>query len=92
MAGACYDPNKDSCLYGCKPVAWVHDELITEIPDDEWIHERSYEIARIMRESMSSVLPDVRVGAQPAVMERWNKKAETVLNQEGRLQIWREPS
>lgn len=88
LARACYDATTGSTLLGCHPVAFIHDEVIVEIPHDELMHERAFEVARIMREGMEQVMTRVKVGAAPACMFRWNKDAKTVLDSSGRLQVW----
>jgi len=57
----------------CWPVMQIHDEIIVELRDDEHAHDRAHEIARIMRESMWLITPDVVVKAEPALMRRWRK-------------------
>ena len=37
---------------------------------------------------MQPILPDMKIKAEPALMRRWNKKAKTVLDENGRLAIW----
>lgn len=88
IARACHDPSQGSCLYGCHPVAFIHDQIITEIPIDEWMHERAWEMARIMRTAMEKIMTKVKVGAKPVLMLHWSKKAKTVTGPDGRLQIW----
>lgn len=82
---ACY-AEQDSPLYGSRPVAFIHDELIVETPTD-YIHEAGVELSRLMCETMQSVVPDVRITATPAAMMRWYKSAEAVW-QNGRLVPW----
>ncbi len=88
LSRACYDETMASMLFGCRPLVFMHDETITEIPDDEKTHERAWAIAHIMIDSMRQVLPDVTIRAEPVLMRRWDKKAETVLDSQGRLQVW----
>ena len=85
---ACYDPTANSCLLGCHCLGFVHDEFLVEIPHDKFMHERSCEVVRIMVEAMSTILPDVLVQAEPALMLRWDKKAESVFDENNRLTIW----
>jgi hypothetical protein len=89
---ACRDRSVGSILYGCKahPVNFVHDELILDIPEDDLMHERAFEVVRIMVESMKRVVPDIEIGAEPALMRRWNKGAESVFDN-GRLVVWEPP-
>jgi DNA polymerase I-like protein with 3'-5' exonuclease and polymerase domains len=82
---ACY-AEQDSPLYGSRPVAFIHDELIVETPTD-YIHEAGVELSRLMCETMQSVVPDVRITATPAAMMRWYKSAEAVWR-DGRLVPW----
>lgn len=88
LARACYDSSQGSCLLGCRPLAFIHDQVIAEIPQDEQMHERAFEMARLMRESMQLVMRDVKVGAVPMLMLRWHKEAETVYGSDGRLAVW----
>jgi DNA polymerase I-like protein with 3'-5' exonuclease and polymerase domains len=75
-------------LEGTLPVAFIHDEILAEVPIEK-SHEAACSIARIMVESMQTVLPDVKIKAEPCLMERWDKRAEPVFK-EGRLMPWRE--
>lgn len=89
---ACWDPALNSCLYGCRPNAFVHDEMIVEIPRDQWMHERCEEIGKIMVDSMKVITPDMNIKTEPTLMEKWDKAAELVLGPEGvddRIRIWR---
>lgn len=85
---ACFDPEMRSCLYGCRPMGFVHDELLVETPDDAYSHERAWEISRIMVDSMRVITPDVKVKAEPCLMRRWDKNAEYVTDANGRLKVW----
>jgi DNA polymerase I len=86
---ACYDVSIESCLYGTHVLAFLHDEILGEVPLDGFEHERAQEVARIMVESMkSSVMKDVPVKVEPCLMSRWSKNAKTVFNERGRLIPW----
>jgi hypothetical protein len=41
-----------------------------------------------MVESMRSIVKDVPVKVEPKLMRRWDKKAKTVLDDQGNLRIW----
>lgn len=82
---ACY-AEPDSPLFGCRAVAFIHDEVIIEAPADR-LHEAGTELARIMVETMQAEVPAVRISATPAAMRRWFKGAEPVFV-EGRLVPW----
>ena len=87
----CY-VDEESPLYGCRPVAFIHDELLVEVP--EGIEERTAaanRLAEVMVEAMKVYIPDVKIEAEPAAMRRWYKGAEEARDAEGRLLCW-EPS
>lgn len=88
LARACFDPSKRSILYGCRPWGFIHDEFLVSLPDDSWLHERAHEVAAIMVRGMQRVIRDVPVKAEPALMRRWDKRAEKVLGPDGRIRVW----
>jgi len=75
---SCYDVNLKSPLYGCHPVDFIHDEILVELPDDVYAHDRAFEVSRLMVSAGSLVFPDVKMKAEPALMRRWYKEAEPV--------------
>ena len=84
----CY-VDEESPLYGCRPVAFIHDELLVEVP--EGIEERTAaanRLAEVMVEAMKVYIPDVKIEAEPAAMRRWYKGAEEARDAEGRLLCW----
>ena len=86
VARGCY-VTKTSPLYGCRPVAFIHDEIGIEAPIGQH-HEAAVELERVMNESMKWALPDVPSTSSPAVCERWYKGADAVL-ENGRYIPWR---
>lgn len=85
----CYDWTLQSPLLGCRPVIFLHDEQILEIPDDDRKEERAQRLSQVMVESMQRVMPDMKIKADPLLMDRWWKQAEPVYDANGRLVIWR---
>lgn len=84
-----HDPSKKSCLYGTHTLAPVHDEIIAEIPDDKWKTERAFRISALMVEAGKKVAPDLTHRAEPALMYRWNKQAESLWDSETEeLLVW----
>jgi DNA polymerase I-like protein with 3'-5' exonuclease and polymerase domains len=82
----CYsDPN--SALYGCRPVNFVHDEIITEAPLDR-ASDAAWEKRDVMVEAFNHFTPDVPVRATPVLMDRWSKSAEHLVDSNGNLQVW----
>jgi DNA polymerase I-like protein with 3'-5' exonuclease and polymerase domains len=83
---ACY-VQKDSPLYGSRPVAFIHDEIIVEARRDR-AHWAAEEMCRLMVEAMQKWLPDVPVKVSPSLMYRWWKEAEEVRDANGMLIPW----
>jgi DNA polymerase-1 len=80
---ACY-VDKHSPLFGSRTVAFVHDELIVEVPIGQH-HEAAKEVERLMCEAFSEVAPDVPPAAEAALMTRWIKAAEPRFDSAGKL-------
>lgn len=86
---ACYDSSVGSILFNVvKPIAFIHDEILFEVPECSVAHEMCYAVGGIMEESFKVVTPDVACKAQPVLMRRWNKDAEPVFDRDGRLVVW----
>jgi hypothetical protein len=78
-----------SPLYGTRPVAFIHDEIILEVPADYAIARPA--VARmsvVMVAEMRRFCPDIPVGADGHLMARWEKSAEPVFNEAGELLLW----
>lgn len=74
---ACY-VDKESPLYGCYIVNYVHDEFILEAPEGR-AHEVAMELARLMVLGATPYLPDVPpTVSKPLVSRCWSKKARQV--------------
>jgi hypothetical protein len=86
--GTCYDDvTKVSPLYGTRPVIFMHDEIIAEIPEGN-LHAAAERLSRVMIESMKVFVPDVKIGASPAAMRKWFKEAESSRDADGLLIPW----
>ena len=81
---AIMEPTSD--FYGSHVVAFVHDELLAEVPQ-EHAHEASYRLAQIMMDAGKIWTPDVPSEVEPALMDHWYKDAATVLVKD-RLVPW----
>ena len=66
---------------------FIHDEIVAEVPEDRF-HEAGLELSNIMCSAMQDVVPDIKITASPAAMDRWYKAADPVWK-DGRLQLWR---
>lgn len=89
VARECYDVTQQSVLLSCFPIAFIHDEVGLEVP-------ARYDIARpaaarvkeLLVTGLQTVCPDVKLNAEPALMDRWYKQAEPVFNEGGELVLW----
>ena len=79
--------DKDTALFGCRAVAFIHDEIIIEAPE-ETAHEAATRLAEVMVREMKKFLPDIPVKADAHLMRRWYKAAEPAFDTEGRLIPW----
>ena len=77
-----------SPFYGSRPVVFIHDEIIAEVPIER-AHEAAMALADIMCEAMQRHVPDIKITAEPALMERWLKGAKPTYDESGRLVPWR---
>tara|TARA_R100000152_G_C6778671_1_gene209522 strand:+ start:1034 stop:2956 length:1923 start_codon:yes stop_codon:yes gene_type:complete len=74
-------------LYGCRPVAFIHDEILLSVPEESG-HEAATRLAEVMVSEMKKYLPDIPVHADAHLMRRWYKAAEPVRDSRGRLVPW----
>lgn len=82
----CYLDDR-SPLYGTRPVAFIHDEILAEMPEERaW--EAGPRMAELMVEAMREFTPDVKVKVEPALMRYWYKEAEPAFDEKGRLIPW----
>lgn len=79
-----------SALYGCRPVLFVHDEIITEAPREQ-APEAAIEQERIMVEVYQRYTPDVKITAGAHLMDSWYKEAEGLYDERGKLIPWNPP-
>jgi DNA polymerase I-like protein with 3'-5' exonuclease and polymerase domains len=85
IANECY-VNKGTDLFGCRPVAFIHDEVLMEAPIAN-AHESALRLTKLMEEGMSEVLKDIHCAAEATMMRRWYKGAKPVY-ENGRLVPW----
>lgn len=86
VAKACY-AQPESPLYNSKPINFVHDQILAEVPIDT-AHEAAHELARVMVESCNRYLPDVPVKCEPALSIHWSKDTIPAYDANGRLIPW----
>lgn len=83
-------PHEQSPLYGTRMVAFVHDQVLAETPE-QGAGRAAYRLSQVMVAGMRAYLPDVPVVAEAKLMRRWYKKAKAVRNAQNELICW-EPS
>nr|CAB4128904.1 bifunctional 3'-5' exonuclease/DNA polymerase [uncultured Caudovirales phage] len=78
-----------SALFGCRIVAFVHDEIIAEAPLPlERARAAAKRLGDVMVEQMSRFTPDVPSRADAHMMRRWYKAADPVTDKDGNLIPW----
>lgn len=87
LTDECYDPTLKSVLYGSRPLLYVHDEIIAELPE-RISAECAVRMAEVMIQAFQKWTPDVKVRAEPALMKHWFKGADAVYDATGRLRVW----
>ena len=90
VSRACYDPTQESVLFGARPIAFVHDQLIGETTKDAslWA-DQCEEVARLMCEGAEMVLNTVKMRCDEALLTSvWSKSAEPVRDGENHLTPW----
>ena len=65
--------------------AFIHDEVLVEVPEAPDYRDVAEDVSRIMVEAMREVCPDVEIRTECAVMRRWNKHAQATCDEAGRL-------
>jgi DNA polymerase I-like protein with 3'-5' exonuclease and polymerase domains len=76
-----------SALYGSRPLLFVHDELVLEVPLAR-VHEVALELENVMARSQEVWTPNVPARASATAMLRWSKKAKRLKGPDGRLIPW----
>lgn len=85
---ACYVQSQ-SPLFGSRPVNFVHDEILTETPDNGHAHEAAMEQERLMIASARPFLPDItNIECETALTRLWSKATKPIKDAQGRLIPW----
>jgi hypothetical protein len=80
--------NKDSPLYNTRCLAFVHDEILIEAPEEQ-AHDAAMRLREVMEKEFNQFVPDCPTTAEPTLMRYWSKKAEQTWH-EDRLVPWKE--
>ena len=86
----CYDKSQGSVLFGCRPVPFVHDQIIGETTKDKSLwHDQVMRVSELICEAMKVVLPDINFRCEEAHLTSvWSKKSEPTFGEDGRLVPW----
>lgn len=75
-------------VIGYRLIAFIHDEIVIEIPENSDIHSEAILIDKVMCESMQQVTPSIPIKCEYAASRRWCKGAVPIFDEAGKLQIW----
>lgn len=74
---------------GFRTVAFVHDEVVVELPEAADHSAAADRVVRLLVSSMSEVMDsDIPVEVEFSLSRRWWKEAEEVRSEDGRLLLW----
>jgi len=82
---ACF-MEKDSLLFGCRPVLFIHDEIILEAPKNK-APEAADALAQVMVDAMKKFMPDLPIQADAWASMKWTKGLDSVRDDNGKLLI-----
>lgn len=88
IARECYDPSQGSILFGDRPVNFIHDQFLIETPIGPGAHDHAMRVKEIMETVTRPFLPDVPATTDPCLASCFSKKADAVLDKNGRLLVW----
>lgn len=69
-------------------VNMVHDEVISELRDDNYLQQNVQRINQLMVYGMQQVIPHVKIKVEGTLMRRWYKEAKPVFDEQGNLLVW----
>lgn len=73
---------------GFRTVAFIHDEVLVELPEEADHTALASRVEQIMCESMSEVVGVVPIAVKYSLSHRWYKQAEAVFDDQGQLLVW----
>lgn len=76
-----------SALYGSHIVAFVHDEFLLEVPEEN-ASAAGDALCRVMNAAMAKWIPSIPIKSSPYLTRAWNKDAKTVRDAQGQLIVW----
>ena len=81
LSAECYAV-PSSPLYGARLLAPIHDEVLMEVRDDR-VQAATDRMIEVMESCGRRYMPDVPIVAEPAIMRRWSKSAESKRGADG---------
>ena len=82
---------KRSPLYGCKPIMFIHDEIVLECPYDPENHlkasDAALRLSKVMEDCMEQYTPNIPAVAEPTISTKWTKDAESDVV-DGVVELW----
>lgn len=76
--------DRDSPMYGARPIFFNHDEIFSEMPI-QIASNAAKRMTEVMIREMRTFVPDVTVKAEPCLQWRWSKNAQAVYDVDGNL-------
>jgi hypothetical protein len=76
---------------GYRLVNFIHDEILVELPEQTNLALHAEIVRHLMIQSMQQVVPDVHIDVQYSVSDLWAKSAEMMIDEDGRLTVWKMP-
>ena len=73
---------------GYRTVAFVHDEFLIELPEQEDYRQDAKQIDHICCQAMQQVTGTVPIECEYALAYWWSKEAAAVWDEQGRLVVW----
>ena len=74
---------------GFRAVAFVHDEVLIELPIGSDHAAAAKRIDRILCETMEELTGSIPIACEYALSDPWYKAAEAVFNEKGQRQLWK---
>lgn len=75
-------------LTPCRPVLFVHDEVLVEVPERDG-HDFDVAFQKLAIAATARVMPDVPTVWDAELADRFSKRAKRVVDDKGRLQVWK---
>jgi DNA polymerase-1 len=82
----CYGDSSSS-LFGSRPVIFVHDEIVVEVPESR-VDDVVRELPKVMTEAARRFVPDVPMTCKATAQRLWSKDAQHVEDAFGRVVPW----